>query len=203
MRAPLTPRRIFQAALTVIDEQGAKALTMRRVAASLGVEAMSLYYHVPNKDALVEGVLDLLVAEANLPTGDVDAEQWVTGTAEAFRRMAQAHPRAVPLLLSRPIPMADLAAAEPLEAGLAAFSALGRSAEDGFAAVQIIALSVLALGLLESTVILDPPIPESRVVELPADRLPLLHAVADLSLDLDRCWETLIGALVRGMTQPE
>ena len=187
----------------MLDEDGPKALTMRRVASDLGVEAMSLYYHVPNKDALVEGVLDLLVAEAELPTGDVDAEQWITGTAKAFRRLARTHPRAFPLLLTRPLPVVDPAAAEPLERGLAAFVALGRSLEDALAAVQIVMLSMLSLGLLETASVLDEAAPESHTADLPAESLPLLSAITEQSVDLDRYWDTLIESLVRGMAVPE
>lgn len=62
-RAPLTRYAVLRAAVDLIDAEGIDALTMRRLAADLGVEAMSLYHHVANKDALLAGVIDLVVQE--------------------------------------------------------------------------------------------------------------------------------------------
>src|SRR5687768_16340103 len=128
-RRPLSRARILRTALGIVDREGLDALTMRRVAAKLDVEAMSLYHHVPNKDAILDGVYDLVITKAELPKGDVTAEHWIRGTAAAFRRLAHQHPRAVPLFTSRPLPLLDAAAAEPMEAGLAAFARLGMTAE--------------------------------------------------------------------------
>lgn len=80
-RAPLTRERVLRAALGVADERGFGAVTMRAVASRLGVEAMSLYNHVQNKDAILDGMMDLVVDEIDLPG---DAEDW----REAMRRRA-------------------------------------------------------------------------------------------------------------------
>lgn len=69
-RTPLTRDRILQAALRLADEDGIESLTMRRLARHLGVEAMSLYNHVKNKNDLVEGMVDLVLEEIELPDGD-------------------------------------------------------------------------------------------------------------------------------------
>lgn len=65
IRAPLTLQLVLHQAVEVADRGGIGALTMRRLAESLGVEAMSLYHHVSNKDALLDGVADLIVDEVN------------------------------------------------------------------------------------------------------------------------------------------
>ncbi|NNC73967.1 MAG: TetR family transcriptional regulator [Acidimicrobiia bacterium] len=62
-RTPLSRERVLAAAIALADEQGIEALTMRNLAGALGVEAMSLYYHVANKEALLDGVVDTLVSE--------------------------------------------------------------------------------------------------------------------------------------------
>ncbi len=62
-RQPLNDERVFKAAIHVADVEGLKAVTMRRLAEELGVEAMSLYYHVPNKEAVLDGMADALVRE--------------------------------------------------------------------------------------------------------------------------------------------
>jgi len=204
VRRPLSRARIIRAALEVIDREGLEALTMRRVAARLGVEAMSLYHHVPSKDAILEGVFDLAVAEAELPKGEVSAADWIRGSAEAFRRLVRDHPRAFPLFTSRPVPLVDVAAAQPMEDGLAAFARLGMTPESAFAAVQAVSLAMLAVGLLESRVALEPhPDVVTKLAELPVDRFPLLSAVLELDIDPELIWSSLVDALVRGLGEPE
>jgi AcrR family transcriptional regulator len=98
-RIPLSLERICKAALAIIDADGLEALSMRRLASDLGVSAMALYNHVPNKDALLECVTQQLLQQIDLggpPTGD-----WM-GTLKAavlsFRRVLLAHPNTVVLL---------------------------------------------------------------------------------------------------------
>jgi AcrR family transcriptional regulator len=67
-RVPLTRDRILATAVALADEAGIESLTMRRLARALGVEAMSLYNHVANKDAILDGIVDLVVSEIALPT---------------------------------------------------------------------------------------------------------------------------------------
>src|SRR3954468_4373196 len=66
-RKPLSRERIVAAALEVVDEQGIEALSMRKLGQTLGYEAMSLYNHVANKDDLLDGILDLVLAEMDPP----------------------------------------------------------------------------------------------------------------------------------------
>ena len=62
-RKPLSRERILEAAVQLVDEQGIEALSMRRLGQALGYEAMSLYNHLSNKDDLLDGILDLVLAE--------------------------------------------------------------------------------------------------------------------------------------------
>lgn len=203
MRQPLSRARILQAALTLVDHDGLEALTMRRVAAQLGVEAMSLYYHVPNKEAILDGVFDLVIARAELPVGEVSVPEWIRGTAEGFRRLAVQHPRTFPLLTTRPIPLADAAAAEPMEAGLAAFARSGMDAAQAYAAVQAVLISLLSLGLVESQAVLAPqPDAASQVGGLPGQQFPLLNAVPDLEVPRAAVITCLVETLVRGLSDP-
>jgi len=80
-RTPLNRDRVLAAAIEIADERGVGAVTMREVAARLGVEAMSLYNHVANKGDILDGMLDLAVEELDLPT---DVRSW----REAMRRRA-------------------------------------------------------------------------------------------------------------------
>ena len=81
IRTPLSRERVTTAALLLIDADGLDALSMRKLGAALGVEAMSLYNHVANKDDLLDGMVDLVVSEIDLPS---DATDW----KEAMRRRA-------------------------------------------------------------------------------------------------------------------
>ncbi|WP_327011340.1 TetR/AcrR family transcriptional regulator C-terminal domain-containing protein [Dactylosporangium sp. NBC_01737] len=62
-RQPLSRERVLTAAVALADEHGIQALTMRRLAVDLGVEAMSLYYHLPDKETLLDGVAETVIAE--------------------------------------------------------------------------------------------------------------------------------------------
>ncbi len=99
---PLSRQRIVDAALTVIDRDGLEALSMRKLGAELGVEAMALYHHFPNKDALLDAVVDTVLtpAEAYDPAlAWPDALRW---GARSLRAAADAHPGVVPLVATRP-----------------------------------------------------------------------------------------------------
>jgi AcrR family transcriptional regulator len=98
----LSRQRILAAALRFIDRHGLEALSMRKLANSLGFEAMSLYTYVPSKSALLTGVLELLVAELEAPLAD--DLPWVERLrrgAWSFRRVAHEHPAFVRLLTTQ------------------------------------------------------------------------------------------------------
>ena len=71
-RVPLSKTRVLQAAMSLADRTGIETLTMRNLAQELGVEAMSLYYHVANKEALLDGLVDSLLAEIEQERGDFE-----------------------------------------------------------------------------------------------------------------------------------
>ena len=68
-RIPLSKQRVLRAAIAFADEHGIEALSMRKLAKELGVEAMSLYKHVANKDAILSGIIDMVASEIELPDG--------------------------------------------------------------------------------------------------------------------------------------
>ena len=65
VRMPLSRQRVLAAAMDLADAEGVSAITMRRLAADLGVEAMSLYYHVPGKEGLLDGLAEAVLDEVN------------------------------------------------------------------------------------------------------------------------------------------
>ena len=103
-RGRLSPERVLRAAVALADAGGIESLTMRRLGQDLGVEAMSLYKHVANKDALLDGMVDLVFAEIEVPSGDTDWRTAMRDRAASTRAALIRHPWATPLMQSRTAP---------------------------------------------------------------------------------------------------
>jgi AcrR family transcriptional regulator len=103
-RIPLTRRRILDAAVALADRDGVRSLSMRKLALELGVEAMSLYHHVANKDDLLDGMVDLVFGEIELPTGEADWKAAMRRRAVSARAALRRHPWAIGLMESRSTP---------------------------------------------------------------------------------------------------
>lgn len=99
-RAQLTRERVFETAVRLADESGVEALTMRKLAQKLGVEAMSLYHHVADKEAILDGMVEAVFAEIALPEG-LDWRSAMSARAEALRAALVRHSWSVFLLDSR------------------------------------------------------------------------------------------------------
>lgn len=100
--APLSRDRVLRAAVDLVDHEGLDALTMRKLGSTLGVEAMSLYRHVRNKEAILEGIVDLVAAEIEVSPGDRETWQGLLRRrATASRGVFSRHPWAIGLLESR------------------------------------------------------------------------------------------------------
>ena len=180
VRLVLTRERIVHAAVELIERHGADALSMRAVAAELGVAVMSLYNHVPNKAALMEGVAAYVVAGLDtVPSGTGEWGEEARALVRAFRTAAHEYPHAMRVVLTHSI---DSPAASRL-----AERALALAAEAGFegaTAVRIVhalmayavgsQLQALWLGQLIDRVSEDPGITRVDPVRFP-------HVVASAS----------------------
>jgi AcrR family transcriptional regulator len=100
-RAPLTRERVLRAAVELADETGIDSLTMRELGLRLGVEAMSLYNHVANKDDILDGMVDLVVREIALPAEPADWRGAMRQRAISARAIFSLHPWAGLLMDSR------------------------------------------------------------------------------------------------------
>lgn len=95
-------REILETALKLADEGGLESVSMRAVAARVGVSAMALYQHVRDKEALLDGVVGLLLAELPMPDPSLPWERRMRSLAWAVRDLARAHPSAIGMLFTRP-----------------------------------------------------------------------------------------------------
>ena len=100
-RPALSHERIVRAAIKLADRQGLDALSMRKLATALKVEAMSLYNHVANKDELLDGMVDQIIGEITLPTPGGDWKTEMRARAESALAVMTAHPWAPMLVVSR------------------------------------------------------------------------------------------------------
>jgi AcrR family transcriptional regulator len=100
-RLPLTRDRVLQAAVQLADQGGLDAVSMRSLAQSLGVEAMSLYNHVANKDEVLGGMVERVLEEISLPVEAFDWKGAMRQRAFSAREMLRRHPWACSLLVSR------------------------------------------------------------------------------------------------------
>jgi AcrR family transcriptional regulator len=151
-RRPLTRERILHVGLRLIDQQGLEAFTMRQLAKALGVDPMSLYRHFENKEALLDGVADVLWSEVKLPESEVGWEALLRSFATSLRALAHTHPHAYALLCrSQSLSLAllrlcDVALEQLQQAGFAQRRAMEilctvSSYAMGFAMVELSALA--------------------------------------------------------------
>lgn len=101
-RVPLSKELVLRAAITLADRDGIDALTMRRLAQELGVEAMSLYYYVANKDELLSGMVDLVASEIEAPSGGADWKTAIRRSAISFHDTLARHRWATNIMISGP-----------------------------------------------------------------------------------------------------
>ena len=103
-RVPLSRERVLQTAIAIADSSGSSALTMRSLAQALQVKPMAVYHHVANKEEILDGIIDLVFSEIDLPPADVDWKAAMRQRAIAARNVLSLHPWAIPLMESRSNP---------------------------------------------------------------------------------------------------
>jgi TetR/AcrR family transcriptional regulator, tetracycline repressor protein len=204
----LSRERLVREALALVDAEGLQALSMRRLAARLGVEAASLYYWLPNKAAIVDGVVEAIRAEAF----EIDVDRSMPWTdalrflAYRYREVLHAHPNALPVM-ARPI---------TTERGMTfADTAIGLLREQGLDVVTAnLALTAVVAYVIGSCLgevrtpgaaadaprLSDPEL-LSLGLALPAEQFPNLHAlaVAVSSGSPPNLFDDGLEALVRGL----
>ena len=100
-RAPLSKERVLETAVALADRDGIESLSMRKLADELGVGAMSLYHYVPNKEQLLDGMIDIVFGEIEPPSTDVDWKTAMRRRAISTREALSRHRWAVGLMEGR------------------------------------------------------------------------------------------------------
>lgn len=101
-RPGLSKERVLHAAVTLADEDGIASLSMRRLGEALGVEAMSLYRHVSNKDDILDGIVDIVAAEFEVPAIGRNWKEEMRRRSISTHQALVRHPWATMLVVSRP-----------------------------------------------------------------------------------------------------
>jgi len=141
-RQPLSRERIVDTAIALVDAEGLDALTMRRLGAELGMDPMAVYYYVPNKAALLDAVVEAVMAEIDLGVDDPSrpAEERLIRAAEAYAEVLVRHRNALPLLLVRG--PATPAALAPVELMVAILRGGGVPPERAVAGMHVLTAAV-------------------------------------------------------------
>jgi AcrR family transcriptional regulator len=149
-RRPLDRDAILAAAVALVDRQGLAALNMRALASELGVGTMSLYHHVPNREALLDGLVEVLLGGIEVP--DPDSGTWdqrASRMARSLRAVAMRHPNCIPLLVTRPF--ATEGSLGPCEAAFGILAEAGLEPEHALVAFRTILAYVLGFVTMESS----------------------------------------------------
>jgi AcrR family transcriptional regulator len=100
-RVPLSRERVLEAAIKLADQGGLGSLSMRKLGQELGVEAMALYYHFSNKDEVIDGIVDIVFSEIELPTEGTGWKTAMRQRAISMRDVLLRHRWAIDLMESR------------------------------------------------------------------------------------------------------
>ena len=129
-RERLTRERIIETAMRIMDAEGLEAVTMRRVGRDLGVEAMSLYNHVEDKDDILGGVIETVMSEFAFPAHSDDWTESARQAARAWRDLLKAHPNVMILMSHERRPIKAAASLRPMDHALGILAQLGLGAEE-------------------------------------------------------------------------
>jgi AcrR family transcriptional regulator len=170
-REPLTKERIVDAALGVMDADGLEAVTMRRIGRELGVEAMSLYNHVEDKDDILDGVTERVMTEFEYPPFTGDWLEDARAMAREWRRLLGLHPSVCQLLAERHKPLEGLASFRAMDAALGLLRSAGLSDRDAAQAFNALGSYILGYVTMEQGLMLGNDEEHARQHDLAVEAL--------------------------------
>ena len=203
----LTRARILDAALHLADLHGLDGLTMRRLGAELGADPMAVYGHLPDKAALVDGLVEVVMAEIVVPEATGDWASDLRAVTRSARTTLLAHPAVVPLLGTRPpVTPAAFALAEAITALLLRAGFTAEQAMDGFdCAGRLVVGHVLAEAGRPPGGDVDGGEEEHRETQagLPAETFPALAHVGRSAVrhDPGRLFELALDGLILALAE--
>ena len=129
-REPLTRERVIEAALRVMDDEGLEAVSMRRIAREVGVEAMSLYHHVEDKEDLLDGICERVMSAFEFPELVGNWAEDCRRGARAWRNLLKKHPNVMRLFAEERGPIRSVDSMRPTEYALRLLRGAGLSERD-------------------------------------------------------------------------
>lgn len=176
-RVPLSRDRILAAAVKVADIEGLDAITMRRLGQELGVEAMSLYKHIENKDAILDGMVDLVLTNVYQPEPGGRWQTELRAYAGSARTAFGAHPWAIGLMNAREKPSQEYLAR--LDRCIGVLREGGFSLEAAAHALSFLDSYIYGSAVQEASLPFDSPeglaeVTENILEQMPIDELPYL-----------------------------
>ena len=211
---PLNRNRVLATAVEIADERGIGAVTMREVASRLGVEAMSLYNHVANKDDILDGMVDLVIEQVDLPSDVVDWREAMRCRAVSAHRVFGLHPWVPPLVDSRET--SGPSRMSYLDWVLGTLMKAGFSLEGASRAFSLLDSYIYGFGIQQFNMSADADAsPEEMakaiLVSIPAEKYPNLHLMAshamesgyDAESDFDFGLELILDGLERILSLAE
>jgi AcrR family transcriptional regulator len=185
-RAPLSPERVLRAAVALADSAGIESLTMRRLGQELGVEAMSLYNHVRDKDDLLNGVIERVMGGFAFPDRDQHDDWVVYGRrlAYAWRDVLRAHPTVMQLFAERKHGT-SLDTLRPMEAALEVLRGAGLGEREAVQAFHTIGGFIFGYVMMESGYLPGGQQNAQMFPPVPPDELPNVAACLPYLADCD------------------
>ncbi|MEO5745795.1 MAG: TetR/AcrR family transcriptional regulator [Terracoccus sp.] len=162
-RTPLSRDRVLDGAMRVADAEGLASLTIRSLARELGVKPMSVYHYVGGKEEIIDGIVDCVFGEMDLPGAQVDWRPEMHRRCRSVRAVLRRHPWAIPLLQSRTRP--GRATLRHLDAVIGCLRAAGFSLEQTAHAYALIDSYVYGFALSEASLPINGPETVSEVAE--------------------------------------
>jgi Transcriptional regulator len=206
-RAKLTRDRLIDAALRIMDEEGLDAVSMRRVGRELGVEAMSLYHHVHDKEDLLLGIRERVLAQFLDPGTDGDWEVRARQAARSWRQILRAHPNVMALISESKRFEMTPTSMRPTETALRLLREVGLPDDDAVKAYCalggfIVGFVMFEIGVSRASGPVDqPPTLEGLIAALPADEFPCFMSSLPYLMqgDIDQRFEYGLDLLIAGI----
>lgn len=213
----ITRDLVLTTALGLIDRHGIEHLSMRRLATALGCDPMTIYRHATNKAGLLDGVVESVFGELEVDAADPDWAGQLRLIARRYRRLALAHPKVVPLLVTRPLAtplgLRPPGTLRPLEGVLALLTKAGFSGPDALHVYRALFGFLTGHVINELQELVDNPDEVDDLLRLGLHRLPLaqfplLRSLAstlasyDGATELERGLDILISGLKANLVLP-